>query len=328
MTELDRRVADALSGLPGPDAETTARARRLALDALPTRRRSRRRALLVPAGVALAAAAAGAALAAAGGLDLRGDSARPVAAAALPNGVLRLPPGLRGVAVLAGGRTWSRTSEGFAIEGLGASAVELSPNGRYLAAGIGNSLVALTPGGARVWSHPTAGPVIAAAWAPNPNPIYVAYVTRAAGATELRLIEGDGDHDRLIARGVAPRRPVWRADTLRLWFAAPGGRVGGYDLAQGRLLTPDEVSPTALAAAGGAATNRAVDGIRPGWRVRASADTPDSTIVAASPPVADAGGSGLVPLEVWSIPLSERTAVALVLRVRAPTSGAVSLSVR
>ena len=219
MTDLDRRVEEALSTLPGPDADTTARALRLAFDALPTPRRSRRRGFLVPAGAAFAAA---------GGLDLRSGSSRPSPpAAALAIGELRLPPGLEGLAVLAGGRTWSRTRAGFAIEGLGVSAVELSPNGRYLAAGIGESLVALTPAGARVGSHPTTGRIVSAAWAPNPNPIYVAYVVRAAGTTELRLIEGDGDHDRLIARGVAAQRPVWRADALRLWFATRDGRPGG-----------------------------------------------------------------------------------------------------
>ena len=327
MTELDRRVEEALSALPGPDAETTARARRLAIDALPTTRRSRRRALLVPAGVALAAAAAGAALAAAGGLDLRGGSARP-SAAALPIGVLRLPPGLRGLAVLAGGRTWSRTTAGFAIKGLGASAVELSPNGRYLAAGIGNSLVALTPAGARVWSHPTAAPVVAAAWAPNPNPIYVAYVTRAAGRTELRLIEGDGDHDRLIARDVTARRPVWRADTLRLWFATKDGRPGGYDLAAGRLLPSGEVPPTIIAAAGMTRARRALARVRPGWRVRAEAETGQGMILAASQPGTGTGVSRSGPLEVWSVPRDEQAAASLVLRVRVPRSGAVSLSAR
>lgn len=281
MTDLDRRVEEALSTLPGPDADTTARALRLAFDALPTPRRSRRRGFLVPAGVAIAAAAAGAALAAAGGLDLRRGSSRPSPpAAALAIGELRLPPGLEGLAVLAGERTWSRTRAGFAIEGLGVSAVELSPNGRYLAAGIGESLVALTPAGARVWSHPTTGPVVAAAWAPNPNPIYVAYVVRAAATTELRLIEGDGDHDRLIARGVAAQRPVWRADALRLWFATRDGRPGGYDLAAGRLLPRGDVPPTTLAPVGLRGAHRALARIRRGWVVRAEAGTGAGVVVA------------------------------------------------
>ena len=331
MSDLDRRIAEALSGLPDPDAAVTARARRLALDATAPPVRSRRRALVVPAVVAVGAAATGAALAAAGGLDLRGRTAPPViaATAAPPLGVLRLPDGIDGLAVLTGGRAWSRTHTGLAIEGLGASAMELSPNGKYLAAGMGDSLVALTPAGARVWSQPTAGPVIAASWAPNPNPIYVAYVVRTAGTTELRLIEGDGDHDRLLARGVAARRPEWRSDALRLWFRWPGGGSGGIDLATGRVLRSAEVPETVFTPDSRAKASGHFRRIRPGWRIRADAPTELGTVVAASPDVPAARPTTTaVWLEVWLLPKATTQPASLLLRTRAPLQAPVALSVR
>jgi hypothetical protein len=320
MDDLERRLSEALAGLPGPGEEETARAQRLALDALPAPRRRRSR-LLVAAAI-LVAGAGGAALGAVGGIVRDRETSPGAAASAPPTGVLRLPQGVDGLAVLAGGRVWSRTRTGLAVEGLGASAVEISPNALFLAAGVGHALLALTPAGTRVWSHPAAGPVVAAAWAPNPNPIHVAYVVRTGGGRELRLIEGDGDHDRLLATGVSADRPAWRADALAIWFRRADGAPAGYDLAAGRTLAAADVPRGALARETTGDAPRVAARVRPGWRVRAASAAPGGVVVAVSP----AGRAGAGPLEVWSAP--RNGAATLVLRVRAPLRGPVTLSVR
>ncbi len=83
----------------------------------------------------------------------------------------------------------------------------------------------IVPDGRRAWSHPTPGPVVAAAWAPNP--IVIAYVVRRGGANELHVIEGDGDRDQLVDADVAPVRPSWRADTQALAYVGRDGRRAG-----------------------------------------------------------------------------------------------------
>jgi hypothetical protein len=134
-----------------------------------------------------------------------------------------VPEGARGIALVAGGRLWLGTREGLGVQGLAASAAELSPNATYAAVGIGRSLVAIAPDGRRAWSRRAPGPVVAAAWAPNP--IAIAYVVRRGGAHELRVVEGDGDGDRLVDPDVAPSRPSWRADTHALAYVGGDGRA-------------------------------------------------------------------------------------------------------
>ncbi len=153
---------------------------------------------------------------------------RPATVAAPASGVVQVPEGARGLALVAGGRLWLGTREGLGVQGLAASAAEVSPNALYAAVGIGRALVAIAPDGRRAWSHPTPGPVVAAAWAPNP--IVIAYVVRRGGASELHVIEGDGDGDRLVNADVAPVRPSWRADTQALAYVGRGGaaRVADY----------------------------------------------------------------------------------------------------
>ena len=46
----------------------------------------------------------------------------------------------------------------------------------------------------------------------------------------LHLIEGDGDHDRLIDRSVSPARPTWRWDNGSLAYVSANGRVVVRDL--------------------------------------------------------------------------------------------------
>jgi hypothetical protein len=48
------------------------------------------------------------------------------------------------------------------------------------------------------------------------------------------MIEGDGDHDRLIDGSVSPVAPSWRADSLALAYASSRGQVVVRDLSLGR----------------------------------------------------------------------------------------------
>ncbi len=230
MTDLERRLRRALEGLPGPSEEARARAERAAMDALPPPARRRPRWLLAAAAAGAAVAVAGAALAATDRLDVRlGEPpARERTAAAVPaSGTVRVPEDAEGLALVAGGRLWLATRSGLGVQGLAARAAELSPNATFAAVGIGEALVAIAPGGRRAWSHPAGGPVVAAAWAPNP--IAIAYVVRRGPRHELRVIEGDGDGDRLVDADVAPVRPSWRADTQALAYVARGGQARAAD---------------------------------------------------------------------------------------------------
>lgn len=243
MSELERRLRRALRDLPDGDPAARERAEERALGALPTRAPRRRpRWLFATAGIAAAVALAGVALAATDRLAVRiGEPAAdeaPLQAAGPPAGRVVLPSGVSGIGLVSGGRLWLGTESGLGVQGLAASSAELSPNALYAAVGIGRSLVAMTPDGRRAWSHPTTGPVVAAAWAPNP--IVIAYVVRRGDRNELRVIEGDGDGDYLVDPDVAPVRPSWRADTLALAYVTRAGaaRIVSYpSLALSRIVS-------------------------------------------------------------------------------------------
>ena len=247
MNGPEDRTRQALAGLPGPSAEATDRARRAALDALPDAaprvHRPRRWALAAGLAAALAAATTGIALAATGRLEVRFGTDTPservaaTSSAPPPVGRIVLPDGVDGIAAVAGGKLWMATRTGFRVEGLAVTAAELSPNARYAAAGIGNALVVLAPDGRRPWSLPAGGRVVAAAWRPNPLPTEIAYVVRRGGRHQLRVVEADGDGDRLLDPSVAPVRPSWRSDTPSLAYVTASGRLRILDLARGTAAT-------------------------------------------------------------------------------------------
>jgi hypothetical protein len=233
--ELERRLGDAFERLPRPSAEVTARARRAALATVPTRRRRVPRRLLVAIGAAVAATAVGAAALAAGGrlhVDLGARSPRP---AEPVRSRLTLPPDTQGMALVAGGRLWLATRGGLRIEGMPATMAELSPRALYAVVGLGSSLVAFAPGQRRAWTHRPPGTPLAAAW--TPDGLKIAYVVRTRRGAQLRLIEGDGDHDRLLARRVAAVKPAWFGDSLRIAYARASGRSVMFDLRHGTATT-------------------------------------------------------------------------------------------
>jgi hypothetical protein len=230
--ELEQRLRATFGRLPKPGRDATARARVAALGALgPTRaRRSRGGLLILAFGIAFLVGAGAAALAATGKLHVdigaRSASSPPFVSR------LSVPAKTHGIAVVAGGRLWLTTRSGLRIEGLPATTAELSPRALYAVVGVGSSLIAFAPGQRRAWTQPTAGPVLAAAW--SPDGLKIAYVVRAKGAYQLRLIEGDGDHDRLLDRGVAPLKPGWRADSLAIFYRTGRARNATFDLFRNR----------------------------------------------------------------------------------------------
>jgi hypothetical protein len=144
-----------------------------------------------------------------------------------------LPAGSAGFAAYGSGRL-SLAAPGIHIAGRQFSAVELSPGALNMAVGAHRALqvIRLSDGGV-AWSHPAGGRVVAAAWAPIGTEI--AYVVRRPGGYQLRMIEGDGDHDRLLEPRVAPVTPSWRADSLAIGYVGPDHQVRVYDFRDGRV---------------------------------------------------------------------------------------------
>jgi hypothetical protein len=229
-TDPDARLRRLLSS-PESSGDAEERGLRRALGSLPAAGRPRHRVraltLALAATIAVMTIAAGA-LAAAGALhvSLGRTSNRSTHATASR---LVLQPGMSGIAAVIDGRLWLTTKGGTRIEGLPVASAELSPHALYVGAGIGHTLVVMAPNGKRAWAHTTRGDVTAIAWAPNG--LLIAYVVHVGGGFQLRMIEGDGDHDRLVDPSVRPVRPSWRADGLALAYVGAGGHAVVYDLA-------------------------------------------------------------------------------------------------
>ncbi len=138
------------------------------------------------------------------------------------------PKGANGIAAVVDHRLSVVTRGGFRLQ-VRASAAALSPHALYVAAGIGNSLVALAPDGRKAWRHPAGGKVVAIAWAPDG--FRIAYVVHAGRRFVLREIYGNGAHDTVLDRSVRPVRPSWRADSRAFAYVGAGGKAILYDFA-------------------------------------------------------------------------------------------------
>jgi hypothetical protein len=101
-----------------------------------------------------------------------------------------------------------------------------SPQGLHVAATRGRRLVALTPEGDVRWTLTKARPVHHPAW--SPSGFRIAY---GAGG-DLRVVNGDGEPDRLLARGAAPGSWSWKPDADRhiLAYATRGGAMRVVDV--------------------------------------------------------------------------------------------------
>ena len=233
---IDQRLERLLEALPEPEREAGERALAKALDALPARRvpprpHLRAAALLLAAAFVLLALAAGA-LAAAGALHVSFGQLPPPsrqAQTARSARQLAVPQGADAIAVVVDGRLSLATSGGLQLEGLPVTVAALSPHALYVAAGIGDSLVAMAPDGRRAWSRGAGGRVTAIGWAPDG--LHIAYVVARDGGFRLHVVEGNGRRDRLIDTAVRPVTPAWRADSLALAYVAAGGDPVVYDLA-------------------------------------------------------------------------------------------------
>jgi hypothetical protein len=234
--EPESRLRELFAQLPTATKAVEERALAAALAALPPagarHRRPFRTAFLVAAGTVLLLAVSAGALAAAGALHVSlGGSERSARQRAPIVPRLIVPRGARGIVAVVDGRLWFTSRSGLRIEGLPVESAALSPHALYVAAGIGDSLVVMAPDGTRAWSHRAGGRVVGIAWAPSG--LRIAYVVqRTSGGVQLRTIEGDGDHDRVLDAAVRPVAPSWRADALAVAYVGAGGHPVVYDFAR------------------------------------------------------------------------------------------------
>ena len=227
-SELERRLEGVLAEAQEPDPGAGEEALHRALHALrpvaAPKRGLRAAVLAFAAAVVLLVIAAGS-LAAAGALHVSfGPKPKPNP----PKTHLVLPQGANGVAAIVDGRLSVVTKDGLGLEGQTVSAAALSPRVLYVAAGVGNSLVAMAPNGRRAWSHPAGGKVVAIAWAPDG--FRIAYIVHAGHRFVLHVIYGNGIHDATIDRSVRVVRPSWRADSLAFAYVGGGGHAIVYDI--------------------------------------------------------------------------------------------------
>jgi hypothetical protein len=227
-SELERRLGAVFAEAPEPDPGAGEEALHRALRALhpvAAPRRGLRTAVLAFAAIVVLLVIAAGSLAAAGALHVSlGAKPKPHPSTAQ----LTLPPDANGVAAIVGGRLSVATKDGLGLQGRPVSAAALSPRALYVAAGIGNSLVAMAPNGGRAWSHPAGGKVVAIAWAPDG--FRIAYVVHAGRRFVLHVIYGNGIHDTTVDHSVRAVRPSWRADSLAFAYVGGGGHAVVYDL--------------------------------------------------------------------------------------------------
>jgi hypothetical protein len=231
-SELEQRLQRALEKVE-PSEPATEQAKASALSAAAgSGLRSRYRLALVAAALVGALVVTGVTLAASRTVREAVGIADPPPTQRPPPDRGPLPPGSGGFAAYGGGRLWL-ASPSLNVANRAYSAAELSPGAINMAVGSGHRLdVVRLSDGSIAWSHVTAGRVVAAAWAPIGTEI--AYVVESHGGAQLRMIEGDGDHDRLIDGSVSAVTPSWRADSLALAYTGADGRVIVRDLAAGR----------------------------------------------------------------------------------------------
>jgi hypothetical protein len=227
-SDLERRLEGMLAEAPEPEPGAGEEALHRALRALhpvaAPRRGLRTGVLAFAAAVVLLVIAAGS-LGAAGALHVSFGAKAKKPPALMQ---LALPRGADGIAAVVSGKLSVVTFGGFRLKGLPVSSATLSPHAVYVAAGIGNSLVAMKPDGRQAWSHPAGGKVVAIAWAPDA--IRIAYIVQTKRQLVLHMIWGTGTHDTVLDRDVRAVQPSWRADSLAFAYVGAGGRAVVYDL--------------------------------------------------------------------------------------------------
>lgn len=239
--DLERRLEAMFAESPEPDPGAGEKALHRALRALhpaAAPRRGLRAAVLVFAAAVMLLVIAAGSLAAAGALHVSLGTKTKKPPATLP---LTLPHGANGIAATVDGRLSVVTKGGFRLQGLPVSAAALSPHAYFVAAGIGDSLVAMAPNGRRAFSHAAGGRVVAIAWAPDG--FRIAYVVHAGNRFVLHVIYGNGVNDTTIDRSVRPVRPSWRADNLAFAYVGAGGRAVVYDVGHRKHIVSGSATP-------------------------------------------------------------------------------------
>jgi hypothetical protein len=119
-----------------------------------------------------------------------------------------------------------------------------SPHGIYVVATSRHELTAIEPDGAARWTIPGPGPLRLARWN-GPDGYRIAYLD----GRELRVVDGDGTGDRLIARGVPRVAPAWKAGPAHvLAYAKADGAVAAIaaDTRVRLFETPSGARPVSL----------------------------------------------------------------------------------
>jgi hypothetical protein len=146
--------------------------------------------------------------------------------------VLGHVPGGGRLLVQAGASAWVVASDG-AKRRLGAYAgTSWSPHGLFVVGWRGRELTALEPGGAVRWSLSPRERVASASWGPVDG-YRIAYVA----GSQLRIVWGDGSHDRPFGVARAAVTPAWRPDDRHvLAYADASSRVRVVAVESGRRL--------------------------------------------------------------------------------------------
>jgi hypothetical protein len=126
----------------------------------------------------------------------------------------------------------------------GYGAATWSPNGLFVGVARGDTLAAVEPDTGTVrWRLETPGPVSDVRWAPRDG-FRIAY--RAGGL--LRVVNGDGTGDRVLARTSGAVAPAWRPGSHVLAFADGAGHLVMRDVDRvGARVVPAPAGLTALA---------------------------------------------------------------------------------
>lgn len=167
-----------------------------------------------------------------------------------------------------------------------------SPNGLFVVAWHGRTLTTLEPGSGHTrWTLTAPAPIRAAAWA-GPDGVLIAYLA----GSQLRLVEGDGDHDRPLAARVAPVAPTWRPGRHQLAYLDQDGLLHLHDADTGRDAWPTRVPADTVALAWSAdgetllvTAPHALTLLDPGGQVLRRLTVPAATITSAS--LGPSGGS-------------------------------------
>lgn len=145
-------------------------------------------------------------------------------------GLFELPAAGR-VLVTADSGTWVVDSDGSKRRLGDYREASWSPFGKFIVVSRDAELAALTPDGETRWTlgRPQ---VRLPRWGGTRSDTRIAYLS----GSELRVVAGDSDDDRLVSRRAAPVAPAWRPGTFRFLAYVAGGRVVSVDPESGRRL--------------------------------------------------------------------------------------------